>query len=188
MSYIDNKASKPYGPDIDSEWGIFDTPYQQYDITQRETRMPPVPSQIHGRHEYRAQPRPLGPGINYNMQGFGSGPYAYNGSPYALVQGYGATPEDEKLGLILLVLAVGVLAYLWGHSNGVKKNPRRNPSRGVCSNPECESCNKVRPVKRRSQVRASTRHAKACEQPRDAETGKFVSLAEVKAGRYRKAR
>lgn len=193
MAYIDLDSAKPYGPNIETEWGTFDTPYIQYDASQRLERMPPVPSQIHGRHEYRMQPRPLGPGVNY-MQGYnGMGSYsptygapAYGGSPYALVQGYGATPEDEKLGLILLVLAVGFLAYMWGHSNGVKKNPRRNPSRGVCSNPECETCNKVRKVtKPRKKAYSKTRHAKACAQPRDAENGRFISQAKIDAGLYR---
>lgn len=183
MAYIDLDASKPYGPNIESEWGTFDSPFIQYDASQRATRMPPVPSQIHGRHEYRMQPRQLGPGTNYlqNYGSFGAGPYA--GSPYALVQGYGATPQDEKLGLILLVVAVGLLAYIWGHSNGVKKNPRRNPGR-TCSNPECESCNKVQRVTRKRKP-ASKRHAKACQQPRDAVTGKFVSQADIAAGLYK---
>lgn len=182
MAYIDLDSAKPYGPNNETEWGTFDTPYLTFDAAQRIERMPPVPSQIHGRHEYRMQPRPLGPGVNY-MQGFGAGPYA--GSPYALVQGYGATPEDEKLGLILLVLAVGFLAYMWGHSNGVKKNPRRNPSRGTCSNPECEGCNKVRKVTKPRKKYSKTKHAQACQQPRDAVTGKFISQAEIDAGLYK---
>ena len=173
--YIDK--FKRFAPDVDTEWGTFDNPNVDMVIADREARGFPVPSQIHGRHEFAMQPRPLGPGVQY-MNGLA-------GSPYSMVQDYVAA-DDSKFAVVLIVAAlVGVLAYLWGHSSGVRQNPRRNPRRASCSNPPCEEgCRKVKRATRR-RVPSKRRHQLACAMPRDAETGRFVSEADIVAGRYK---
>jgi len=175
MSYIPRYET--LGPGVDSEWGATTNPFLPVVAGTYDQRMPPIASQIHGQRGPQMLPRPLGPGVQY-LHGIGN---ALDGQ-YSLVQGYGGQPvgygqhpEDEKVSLFILLALVGVLAYLWGASNGAKKNPRRNPMVNACTNPACEHCNWVDDEPEKNEELAKLRHAQACEQPRSRKTGRFVA-------------
>jgi hypothetical protein len=127
-------------PDVDTEQGTIENPFVPFLPTTYVQRTPPVMSDMRGRHQYREQPRPIGPGSIFmdgvQMADYTEGVVEYPDRPYPRhegVTGYGYLPaypgiqgDDgpmSKLGLIILLGVVGVIAYMIGKSSGAKKNP-----------------------------------------------------------------
>lgn len=151
MSFI--VPFKRMEPDIDTEQGSYENPFVPYSAIDYLSRTPPLtqPWDLRGRHQYRTQPRQLGPGA-MGMDGLeivdNDGETRYPGAsvPYPpmpgvqgfgsydeylrSVQGFGQTPGQTTLTtfqLVLLVGLVGFAAYMLGQYMSKKQRARRNP-------------------------------------------------------------
>lgn len=135
------------GPDYQTEQGEYENPYVPYTASTYVQRRPPVPWDMRGRHQYREQPRQIGPGSIFmdgvQMADFTEGEVQYPDRPYLRhegvtgyegmgylpaypgVQGYGqvAPQQESKLSLIILLGVIGLIAYMIGKSSGTKSNP-----------------------------------------------------------------
>src|SRR5512136_2625708 len=88
-------------PDIPTEWGTYENPFVPYDAAGYTQRTPPVFWDMRGRHQYRVQPRQLGPGammLDGVEMGDADGETAYPGAmvpypPQPGVQGLAAYDE-----------------------------------------------------------------------------------------------
>jgi len=126
---------KPAGPMLASQWEI-GPPHVQYDPDTYIQKMYGWPSQYKGQQ-------------------------AINPVPYGAI---GEHPTDQKWGMILLLIGVGILAYYLGRSGS---------SEPVRSNPCCPPSwlpgrrRRLRPAARKA------RRRRACRQPRD-DYGRFV--------------
>jgi hypothetical protein len=102
-------------PDLDeSSWGQHADPFVQYDPIDYADRFFPVPLELRGRHQYRAEPRQLGPGAAYLP----------DYSAARTMPAYGEHPDDQKWGFIILLGVVGLIAFLAGSSHGAAKAKR----------------------------------------------------------------
>lgn len=92
----------PMGPDIETTWGSYQSPFFVADQMQYANRglIPIPPSQLRG-------PQPM---WDQRMSTVTSSPF-------------GATPTDEKWQLIILLGVVGLIAYLIGRGGSAKRNP-----------------------------------------------------------------
>ena len=143
---------KRMSPDIDTEQGSYENPFVPYSAIDYLSRTPPLtqPWDLRGRHQYRTQPRQLGPGV-MGLDGIeiadNDGETRYPGAsvPYPpmpgvqgfgaydeylrSVQGFGQTPAGQTTisttQLVLLVGLIGLAAYLLGQH--MAKKARRNP-------------------------------------------------------------
>lgn len=128
---------KPAGPMLSSTWETIGPTHVQYDPDTYIQKMYGWPSQHRGQ-------QPINP------------------MPYGAV---GEHPMDQKVGLLLLLIGVGILAYYIGRSA---------KSETVRSNPCCPPS--WLPGRRRRRLKPALRKARrrrACRQPRD-EYGRFV--------------
>jgi len=125
---------KAAGPVVASEWETIGPTHMQYNPDEYMQRMYSWPSEHRGQKF--VNPMPVG----------------------AVDIGVGEHPADQKLGLVLLLVGIGILAYYLGKSSSpsVRTNPYCTPRR-----------RRVRPTLRRMRRRLAN------IQPRD-ELGRFV--------------
>lgn len=136
---------KPAGPMLASEWETIGPTHIQYNPDEYIQKMYGWPSQYRGSQQT-------------NMVPYGAAPAAP----------YGEHPTDQKVGLLLLLIGVGILAYYIGKS--AKSEAR---SEVVQSNPCCPPSWLPRRRRRIKPALRKFRRRLACRQPRD-ESGRFV--------------
>lgn len=142
-------------PDLNTEQGSYENPFVPYSANAQLSRTTPMLWDLRGRHQYRVQPRQLGPGAMGmdgvelvdddgatvypgasspyppmpGVQGFGQGFGSYD-DYLRSVQGFGQTAPAvpstlTAFQIALLVGIVGVAAYFFGQY--MAKKTRRNP-------------------------------------------------------------
>jgi len=118
--------SKRIGPDLDTEWGNYTSPFFTAPADAKGRGIHFEPSDIRGRHRFRAQPRDLSiipddpawaqPALQSILEKTRSSLVPENAEAF----GYGATPGLASLGLSALFgpLTLGVLGAWLGKKKG----------------------------------------------------------------------
>jgi hypothetical protein len=136
----------PAGPVVASNWETIGPSHVQYNPEEYIQRAYGWPSEHRGQRF--------------------TNPVPYGATPSnGAMAPYGEHPTDQKVGLILLLVGIGILAYYLGRSSSPK----------VARNPSCPTSWTPRRRRRIAPSLHRARRRRACMQPRD-DQGRFLPV------------